>query len=383
MADVGTWAAARYGKRPENYLMHETGVGGSGLPWILYVPGGGWSRGHPSSFYVDVGEVIWRNAIHPGAGVFPVRGFSCNYGAFRYNWWDNINHAGLDPNDPAGSFDDALWPVTPRFRDTSALDVAKCVQHIKESAAFYGINPDAGIIMGASAGGQIAGHVAYDISAPFSAWATSTAARPGTQRRHSRVIACHLRQTPADWTQYLYNGGAPSHAGLYGFKHGDQAAWESVSQVERESLSPGPLVRIRRHAVPTWAHYSAADGTLSDANAAPFQIPASAWADLTAYIIGDRRHDQAGGAADDAYYCIQAHTSAAANDRPDSGTNWEDFWEAYSAAPYHHPVNGELLAADFAFIGQQFVFEHTGNDLSYPDQAYLWMKDRWNAALNP
>jgi hypothetical protein len=47
----------------------------------------------------------------------------------------------------------------------------------------------------------------------------------------------------------------------------------------------------------------------------------TAWADATAYALGDYR-----GRSGRLYVCIDAHTSSAANDEPGTGTNWDDYW---------------------------------------------------------
>lgn len=47
----------------------------------------------------------------------------------------------------------------------------------------------------------------------------------------------------------------------------------------------------------------------------------TAWADATAYALGDYRSNDGR-----LWVCIDAHTSSAANDEPGTGTNWDDYW---------------------------------------------------------
>ena len=51
------------------------------------------------------------------------------------------------------------------------------------------------------------------------------------------------------------------------------------------------------------------------------ETPGGAWANSTAYVVGDIVTYGA-----KIYECIQAHTSATANDRPGTGTNWTTYW---------------------------------------------------------
>ena len=69
----------------------------------------------------------------------------------------------------------------------------------------------------------------------------------------------------------------------------------------------------------------------------------TAWADATAYVIGDLRSN--GGTN---YYCIQSHTSNAANDEPGSGSNWTDFWHALTGSIFEIPT--PFLEADLSTI---------------------------------
>lgn len=49
----------------------------------------------------------------------------------------------------------------------------------------------------------------------------------------------------------------------------------------------------------------------------------AAWANGVAYVVGDIKSYSGTD-----YYCTQAHTSATANDRPSTGTNWQTYWYA-------------------------------------------------------
>jgi len=68
-------------------------------------------------------------------------------------------------------------------------------------------------------------------------------------------------------------------------------------------------------------------------NGANITTSASAWADSTAYIIGDLVIHSAV-----TYYCIQAHTSVEANDEPGVGTNEADFWTEMTGTIFEMPT---------------------------------------------
>ena len=77
----------------------------------------------------------------------------------------------------------------------------------------------------------------------------------------------------------------------------------------------------------TISTYKAWDGTTYN-SWGPWQSGAytySAWADATAYDVGDRVTVTTSDITF-AYYCIDDHTSDEANDKPGSGTNWTTYW---------------------------------------------------------
>lgn len=86
----------------------------------------------------------------------------------------------------------------------------------------------------------------------------------------------------------------------------------------------------------------------------------TAWADVTAYAIGD--HVSESGTN---YYCIQAHTSAAANDQPGSGTNWTDYWHALESDIVEIPTPwtyAQTKALDFEQNADTLIITHSGAD---------------------
>jgi hypothetical protein len=86
----------------------------------------------------------------------------------------------------------------------------------------------------------------------------------------------------------------------------------------------------------------------------------AAWANTTAYAIGDLVAD-----AGVNYYCISAHTSATAVDKPGSGSNWGIRWYALTGAIYEIPT--PYLAADLA--GVRFVQSADVITLCHPSYA--------------
>lgn len=67
----------------------------------------------------------------------------------------------------------------------------------------------------------------------------------------------------------------------------------------------------------------------------------AAWADVTDYTVGDLVVNDGVN-----YYCILAHTSAAATDEPGTGTSWAGAWYALTGDIYEIPT--PYLAADLA-----------------------------------
>lgn len=82
----------------------------------------------------------------------------------------------------------------------------------------------------------------------------------------------------------------------------------------------------------------------------------SAWADATAYTAGDLASYSGTN-----YWCRQSHTSATANDRPSTGTNWANYWYAMPAgvleiaSPY---AFADLAALKFTQSADVMTFTH-------------------------
>lgn len=368
MADLGTWTFEKYGPRHE-HRMAVLSQAGTNLPWIAYFPGGGWTRYGTEAFYDSVfGEELYKDAIFPNLGGYPVKCFSIFYGAHRANWSDSNNTT------PSTAHYSDRYPITPRYQDSGASDGKRAIQHIRKNAARFGINPNAGIVMGSSAGSQIAACVAYDFSAPNFPGPHTAAVRTYRPTASSRVLAAHLKISPTDFTQYRYADS--SLANLFGFK--DQAEWDSFQDERRACLSAVGLAGSLGGAVPTYGwFYEAPTGT--PAQDPPFQNAATTWASGQSYAVGVRRNRTISSSLRN-FYCIQAHTSDGTVTAPGTGSNWQAFWEEYSAAPYHHVINGTLLAAKFAALGVQYVLGHPGT-ASYPSGCYDWCKTQWDPAV--
>lgn len=56
------------------------------------------------------------------------------------------------------------------------------------------------------------------------------------------------------------------------------------------------------------------------------------WTNTTAYSVNDMVKLEI-GSREFFYICIDGHTSATADNKPGSGTDWEDFWQLYASTP--------------------------------------------------
>ncbi len=149
-----------------------------------------------------------------------------------------------------------------------------------------------------------------------------------------------------------------------------------ISQ-RRASLSAVGLSQNQGGAIPTYGwFYEAPTGT--PAQDPPFQHAGTNWASGQSYVVGTRRQRTVGSLRD--FYCIQSHVSDNTVNTPGTGSSWQTYWEEYSAAPYHHVINGQLLSAALAAQGVQYVLGHPGV-ASYPSGCYDWAKSKWDQAL--
>ena len=369
MADAGTWEIRKYGPHFRHQLSHETSVGGSDLPWIMYFPGGGWARHAPEAFYDDtVGENVWRDGLWAGRATYPVRGFVC-MGAVRFYDWSNGGGSSDQDSYRRDSQGRKVFPTTSGFVGQQILDAQRCVQFVKDHASDFGINPRKGIVMGNSAGTPPAAGVAYSPSRPYYGRGHPANASPYLAYSSSRVAAAHLRWSPADWRDYLdSNTHSKSHFGVE-----SQAHWDAVPDLAKGGTSPVELILAHRMAIPTWGQFNDALSPTA-AQDPPFQTPSQAWTSDTAYVVGDRRTNSG-----DSYYCHAAHTDTGGNREPGVAAGWESYWEEFNPSPYHHPINGEILRdRAFANAGVQYVFEHPGSGHTYPDDVVAWMKLEWD-----
>jgi len=69
----------------------------------------------------------------------------------------------------------------------------------------------------------------------------------------------------------------------------------------------------------------------------------SAWQDSHGYVVGDLASYSGTN-----YYCIQAHTSVLATNRPGTGTSWQDYWYALTGDIYEIPT--DYLEDDLATL---------------------------------
>lgn len=84
-----------------------------------------------------------------------------------------------------------------------------------------------------------------------------------------------------------------------------------------------------------------------------------AWTDATAYDAGEVVSYSGTN-----YVALQTHTSATANDRPSTGSNWTDYWYALTGTTYELPMpyqtQDELRAVQYAVQDRVVRFAHNG-----------------------
>lgn len=253
-----SWETLHYGpyyhQRAQRWI-----PAGADKPWLCYAPGGGWSRSHPRFFHDPAfGEPIFLGFIEPAETSFPVACFSSWFGMHRY---DFSLTGGSSANDPTLA-QLGEYPTTPRYLDSGVRDFQRLVQHVKEHAAEYGIDPENGIVMGSSAGGQVAGCAAYDYSAPFYGEHTAPTARKHVSRVSSSVKGAVLTITPDDWRHHPQ---LSLQRGLFGIS--TQAEWDVIRPGDKAALSPLGVLRQTRRALPTFLWY------LEEFTGAPDQMP--------------------------------------------------------------------------------------------------------------
>lgn len=101
----------------------------------------------------------------------------------------------------------------------------------------------------------------------------------------------------------------------------------------------------------------------------------AAWADTTVYSKTD--HVSQSGTN---YYCLQDHTSVAANDQPGTGTNWTDFWYALTTDIVEIPtpyLEAELFDLQYVQSADVITITHPNHppaELSRFDH-HLWSLD--------
>lgn len=84
----------------------------------------------------------------------------------------------------------------------------------------------------------------------------------------------------------------------------------------------------------------------------------TAWANATTYVVGDLVSRSGTN-----YYCISAHTSATATDRPGDGSAWQTRWYALTGSVYEIPTpytTADLAAINFVQSGDVITLVHPG-----------------------
>ena len=127
-------------------------------------------------------------------------------------------------------------------------------------------------------------------------------------------------------------------------------------------VDPGQLLNLQSVATHTITiKHNASSGT--------------AWADSTAYVLGDIvSHNSI------LYSCRQAHTSVLADNEPNIGTNWEDFWfkanirSATGADLVLNPQDNILLIFD-AFEGNWTNLAPVADATSAGSEVFTWTAD--------
>ena len=359
MAELGTWEVEQYGPLHGQTLHRNTDAVGTGLPWLLYFAGGGWQRVDALSFTDGtVGEPMWRSAIQPNLGSYPVVCFVAQYMLRRQDF------ASSGDNDLTNQVL-GKYASTPAFRGAGIRAGQRAVQYIKANAERFGIDPNAGCVMGASSGGQVAAGVAYSPSASYGPRYTPGG---GQHRYSSRVGFAHLRITPVRFEYYL----DPSiHASaLFGVQ--GATAWTNLNVHEKRAVSAVDIGNDHGLLVPTF--YYSDDGSLSATAAQdpPWSDATDAYSAGTTYAIGDRVLSSGKN-----YYSLQ---NGNLGNTPASSPS---FWEEYSGTPYHHPINGKILKEEcFDRWGHEYVFGHDASGHTYPGDIYAWMQIQWNRLLS-
>lgn len=360
MANVGTWVSEKYGPSHEEVLYVETTPGGSDLPWMVYASGGGWQRISELFFFDSAaGEPLWIDQIHANIGSYPVKCFVINYPRRRTDW--SLNNDNDITQQALGKY-----ATTPRFRGEAVRGFQRGVQHIKKNWERFGINPNAGIGFGASAGGQIVAACAYSPSAPFQPGAEPQGGSRRYPAHHSsRLGAIHLRITPTKMTAL---GERTIHgAALYGMAADED--WTNLDHLSKAAMSAVELGLQHNALVPTF-YYSNESLSPTAAQDPPWINSDGVWDSGTTYGVGDTV--RVSGAN---YYCILGHT----NQTPPNVT----YWEEYSGTPYHHPIQGKVLKEEvFDLTDSEYVFAHPDSGHTYPDDTYDWLKVQWNRLLS-
>jgi hypothetical protein len=324
-------AAVRVWYGPESYQHalwrkptgHTIGVTAP-KPCIVYRPGGGWagadvadleSRGwwyyslnDATSGYDSTYQVFVLNTASVGYNRAKVTGLTAWVNTTAYALGDYRGHGGrlwvcidahtsvLVDNEPGvGATWETKWreigrnetgqrqvadlgECTPGGLDEAVGNVQQFIGWLRRNAATYGVNPDQICVAGASAGGQLAGCVAYAESIPWAKDSQIYGAARDAFYTSTQPNAALLSITPVDLVRHttysLLNG-------LYGEDASD-AVWVAREAAIKRAMSPLYVLKRTGLAIPTCLDFVAAGshtaGTaFTGLTGSPYHHPDNGW----------------------------------------------------------------------------------------------------------
>jgi acetyl esterase/lipase len=140
-----------------------------------------------------------------------------------------------------------LGECTPGGLDEAVGNVQQFIGWLRRNAATYGVNPDQICVAGASAGGQLAGCVAYAESIPWAKDSQIYGAARDAFYTSTRPNAALLTWTPVDLVRHTVYG---LKNGLYGEDSND-AGWVARPADVKRAMSPLYTLKRTGLAVPT------------------------------------------------------------------------------------------------------------------------------------
>jgi len=285
---------------------------GTNKPAIIYCPGHGWTGRHPDAFYSpDYGDPLFLERIEPNYATKPVAVFSLWAASKAYNLRDNrqvkaptwtsgtayslknltqlsgqvyrcieAHTSGASTQPGVGASWQTRWyavPVseigdaqqfdvyakTPGYLASNVFDLQAAYSHVVANATTYGVDRGRIIVMGASAGGQQAGSMAYDLGGAFSTLFRPPVGSPYAANQPQKPQAVILRITPDDWRNYPWD---VLMQGLFGENMGS-GPWAAFPDFRKASLSPLGVLKSTRSSIPTflaYGNFGTYDGAIDD-----------------------------------------------------------------------------------------------------------------------